>query len=304
MPTALPFFAAFGHKPARLLGREQEISDFMNALSTKPGDWHRTCLIAGYKGMGKSALVSELCEWAEAQGYAAMRLSSQEDWSAELGQLARDKSVLVAIDNVAHSTSALRAMTCTYLALGRQGREVALLLTGLPSNLTALLEDSILSPLKHSRRVNLGCLSMGAVRSGLSKGLLSQNLQLSSEDLDRAAHATMGHPFMFQLIGSYLLRENGDAEAALAYARDDFASLVIEPQMAGLSANDMRFMHAMASDRSASKVSDLRERLGVTDSYLQPYRARLIKSGLVHSPQRGQLAFTLPYLKDYLLNCG
>ena len=301
MLTQLPFFAAYGHKPARLLGRDQQISDFMNALGTKPGDWHRTCLVSGYKGMGKSALVAELCEWAEAQGCVAMKLPPGEDWRAELMQLAQEKSVLIAIDDVSHSTSALRAMVQTYLALGRQGRDVSMILAGQPSNLEALLEDSMLSPLKHSRRERLGGLPKGIVRSGLSKGLRSQNVLLSEEELDQAVRAIAGHPFMLQLVGSYLLREDGEVSAALEFARDDFASLVIEPQLAGLSANDMRFLKAMACDEETSRVTDLRERLGVADNYLQPYRSRLIKSGLVCSPQRGRLAFTLPYLRDYLL---
>jgi len=56
----------------------------------------------------------------------------------------------------------------------------------------------------------------------------------------------------------------------------------------------------MAQDSGESRVADLRERLGVDKSHVQTYRQRLIEAGVIHPTGHGQLAFSVPYLAQYL----
>ena len=43
-------------------------------------------------------------------------------------------------------------------------------------------------------------------------------------------------------------------------------------------------------------------KLGKKGSAIQPYRKRLIESGVIEAPRRGELVFAVPYLSEYLLN--
>jgi len=66
------------------------------------------------------------------------------------------------------------------------------------------------------------------------------------------------------------------------------------------SNKDKKFLSAMAIDSDESRVSDIRERLLAGKSHVQTYRRRLIEAGVIHSTSRGSLAFSVPYLGQYL----
>jgi hypothetical protein len=41
--------------------------------------------------------------------------------------------------------------------------------------------------------------------------------------------------------------------------------------------------------------------MGVTSSYIQTYKRRLLQTGIIEQPARGKLRFAVPYLRDYLV---
>ena len=45
---------------------------------------------------------------------------------------------------------------------------------------------------------------------------------------------------------------------------------------------------------------DIASRMGVTQDYAQKYRRRLIDSGVITSPRRGEVSFAIPFLADFL----
>ena len=47
-------------------------------------------------------------------------------------------------------------------------------------------------------------------------------------------------------------------------------------------------------------VADVIERLGVSNSYFQQYRLRLINSGVIDSPKEGLVQIAVPYLQEHL----
>ena len=87
---------------------------------------------------------------------------------------------------------------------------------------------------------------------------------------------------------------------ALAAARDDFKNDVCRTTLAALSDRDIDFLRAMSADNVASKMTDVAERMGVTSDYAQKYRRRLIDAGVIEAPRRGEVAFAVPYLAEYL----
>ena len=76
--------------------------------------------------------------------------------------------------------------------------------------------------------------------------------------------------------------------------------LVHEPSLADLSHTDRRFLHAMATDDGASRMSDIADRLGVNANYASQYRRRLIEAELIEATAHGRVDFALPYLREYL----
>lgn len=47
-------------------------------------------------------------------------------------------------------------------------------------------------------------------------------------------------------------------------------------------------------------VAKLKENLSMSSQYVNVYRNRLIKKGILHSPSRGKLSFALPRFREYL----
>ncbi len=56
----------------------------------------------------------------------------------------------------------------------------------------------------------------------------------------------------------------------------------------------------MAADPGPSRIADVAKRMGVDVNYANQYRRRLIEAELIAPAGRGKVAFTLPYLRDYL----
>lgn len=298
-----PFLPAFGHKPEQLAGRAQEISDFVQGLATKPGDWHRTTLVSGHKGMGKTTLSLELAAWATASGFEVLTMPEQEDWSALFLQRVTKGPTLVIVDGVHAATSALRSLTSAYQHAMNHDLSCAIVVTGEPRAFEALLEDSVLSALRKSHRVRLGALPTGTVQSALRKGLSKIGRELPQGDAAQAARVIKGHPYLLQLVGSYLSDEQVGLDEALECSKRDFADNLVKPMLERLSARDIDVLSAMAACGAGSQpvsIAELRAELGMADNYLQPYRARLLKAGVIKSPRRGQLEFAIPYLEAAL----
>jgi Mn-dependent DtxR family transcriptional regulator len=67
-----------------------------------------------------------------------------------------------------------------------------------------------------------------------------------------------------------------------------------------LSDADRTFLYAMSVDDGESRLSDVKDRMGVSTNYANQYRIRLIEQGVIGSRGRGKLGFEIPMLRDYL----
>ena len=68
-----------------------------------------------------------------------------------------------------------------------------------------------------------------------------------------------------------------------------------------LSHIDKMFVLAMATDKNVSRFADIILRTGKTKNYLSKYRMRLIDSGYIIPIRRGEIAFALPFTREFLL---
>ena len=131
---------------------------------------------------------------------------------------------------------------------------------------------------------------------------------IGGRDLERAAAATLGYPYLLQLVGYYLLEFAGSAtsitsdavELAIRASRQALEDAVFAPCLAPLSKRDEEFVRAMAVDCGASAVSEVAKRLGVSASSAQQTRARLIGHGVITAPRVGAVELAVPYLAEFL----
>ena len=132
---------------------------------------------------------------------------------------------------------------------------------------------------------------------------------------DRAARRLVeisdGYPYFIQVFGDQAWRLSPgpditsrdvvQAEAAGAEALDDgfFAT-----RWQRATDAERRFMRAMAAFGDRSVASEVMTRMGMPGTSPGPYRRTLIHKGLVYSPDRGQVAFTVPHMAQYITRRG
>lgn len=73
-----PFRPTFGASPRVWAGRQAVIDEFRRALDNGPGDPHRSVIISGSRGIGKTVLLTELEDVARRQGWIVLRASGRE----------------------------------------------------------------------------------------------------------------------------------------------------------------------------------------------------------------------------------
>lgn len=220
----------------------------------------------------------------------------------------QNKGLLFLIDEVYAGTPEIREFATAYQHLVGEGMNIAVAMAGLPNAISSVLNDSILTFLNRAYKVNLKPLPISDISACYSKALRSMDISFQAKTLENIAQATDGYPYLFQLIGFNMLKfidggnslDDAAAELAITNSKQALVDDVFLPCLNPLSAEDRRFLKAMAADDLESSVSDIKERLQVSKSHIQTYRKRLIEAGVIHSPSRGVLAFSIPYLAKHL----
>lgn len=217
--------------------------------------------------------------------------------------------LLLTLDELHHQVVAeLREVATVLQHLVREEREIAFVGAGLPSAVSALLNDDVLTFLRRADRHSLSAVAFADVATAIVEPIESAERRISPELAVRAAEATGGYPFLIQLVGYHIWRRQprhrditeADVEAGIVAARRRLGALVHEPALADLPGVSRTFLLAMAQDDGPSKMSDIASRLDVDANYASQYRLRLIAAELIEPAGHGRVTFTMPYLRDYL----
>lgn len=232
----------------------------------------------------------------------------RSDVEALLDLLAPDRGLLVTIDEVhGGERNQLREIAALSQHMIRDDREFALAMAGLPSSVSNLLSDHVLTFLRRADRHDLKALPVDDVEDALRHTVESSGRRLDRAEARTAAAATAGYPFLVQLVGYYSWRAGDGAritaknvDEGIRTARQRLRDLVHETALNDLSDVDRDFLVAMAEDEGPSRVSDLATRLGRSAQYINGYRGRLVAAGVIETPARGRVAFAIPYLRETL----
>lgn len=360
---ASPIFRpSFGNRPDQIVGREDVFQEFESGLSSFPGSKARALLLLGQRGMGKTALLLQMCDIARESGFVPVRTTCGEEMLGNIidqlqhagapyvddrklpvkgfstGALGfsigltfteearvsygfrtklemlcdrlheADRGVVILVDEVVPGLSSMRQLATAYQELVGEGKNIALVMAGLPAVVSEVLDEKTLTFLNRATKNRLGPLSSGSVKAYYASAFSRAKRQIGEETLDAVTKATEGFPYLLQLMGYYLLAYTNEGEAitpaslerAKASAYEDLDENVFRAMLRPLSNADIDFLEAMSMDDGTTRTGDLAARLGVSQGHVQSYRRRLLDAGVITVPRRGQVEFVIPRLADYL----
>jgi hypothetical protein len=235
------------------------------------------------------------------------------DWRATASALLdalepHGTGLLVTVDEVhRHARADLAELATTFQHLVREDRDIALVLAGLPSAVSDLLSDDVLTFLRRATRQVLADVPLEDVRAALAATITTEGRTITDDALSAATRATSGYPFMIQLVGYHVWRNAGEhvidtgaADAGISAARQRLGSTVHESALADLSAVDRTYLMAMSKDSGPASTAAVAARMGKDAHYANAYRSRLIDAGVIEAAGRGYVDFAIPYLREYL----
>ena len=231
--------------------------------------------------------------------------------SDALQQSTAHGGILITVDEVSAGKAALRELARFALEISHaisEGANIMVVFAGVKVDLEALVEQDHTTFLRRSRELDFRRLTPAQTRHVLAETIRIGGRSVSSDALELLVRFSQGYPYLVQLAGDYAWRNNAaadevsldDAQAAHGRAVRAVERRVISRVYQDLSEKDQEFLAAMAADAGRSKVADITRRMGVSDQYTQVYKRRLIDTGYVQSDGRGYVAFSLPYLGDYV----
>ena len=91
------------------------------------------------------------------------------------------------------------------------------------------------------------------------------------------------------------------AASGIAAAAKEIDYRILGVTFRALSPRERDFLAAMAQDKEPVRQATIAKRMGVTGGYVSEYKRRLLEQGVIEEVSRGEVAFALPGLRDYVL---
>lgn len=220
--------------------------------------------------------------------------------------------LLITVDEVDPTCAELIELVDTYQRFVTEERDVALLLAGLPSRISALLLDEHVSFIRRAFQRHLEPIGSQDVADAMLATIEANGKRIAPDALERAAEATQGFAFAIQLVGYYLWRLAPDAEEfgmadverAIQRAAREMEESVIIPTLRELRPREIQYLRAMAQDDGASSTGEVAKRMGIGMTNASNLRRRLIEHGAIRELRMGWVGFEMPLLREYLLEHG
>lgn len=221
------------------------------------------------------------------------------------------KGILITVDEVSSGKTRLRELSRFALEIAhalQAGANIMVVFAGIKVDLDALLEQDHATFLRRSRQLDFRRLTPVETRHVLEESVRIGGRRIEETALKQMIAVSQGYPYLVQLVGDYAWRNTpasdvidlNDADIAHEKAIKAVQRRVISRVYQDLSEKDREFVQAMAADTGRSKISDIVRRMGVSAQYVQVYKRRLIDTGYVKSDGHGYVAFSLPYLGEYV----
>ncbi len=229
----------------------------------------------------------------------------------EIGRVARDcgtGALLVFDEMQCLDADALATIGAAFQAVSRTGLPVALVGAGQPN-----LRASFLAAKPYADRLftyaELGGLSEMAARSALIAPAAAAGITYDEAVVGEVVNDAAGLPHLIQVYGSELWNfadapriTMADLEAARVLVRDALARGFFGTRLDLGTGAEQRYLSAMASlGPGPYPVAAVALAFGVEDQRrVSVHRDALMHKGLIWSPRRGQVDFTVPLMAEFL----
>lgn len=246
----------------------------------------------------------------------ASDVPSPENWrTAMVGVLdalaETDTGILFSVDEVDASLEEMAQLASVFQLFVRENRKVALIMAGLPYQVSALLSGKTTSFLRRAARHELGSIPAYEIKEAFRLTVEEGGKEIDSNALAMACDAAGGFPFMFQLVGYRSWNAARDSEIigcdavskGIEIAKEELASRVYDATVAELSRGDLEFLEAMRCEGSTTRdeVIAATKRPG---NWASRYRRRMLEAGVIDEPRPGEYRFALPGFGEYLKKGG
>lgn len=237
-----------------------------------------------------------------------------EGFQAKLGLLldrleSKGLGACILVDEVQPNHEELRELTQAYQHFSGRGRNIALIMAGLPRCVSRTLNDKVSTFLYRAERIELAALDIDDVYLYFVQAFQEMGIAFEEGEMLRAARLTSGLPYMMQLVGrNIVLLSNGGASKVDAACVDEAARLAKEklfrnvymPCADSMSAADLALARAIAEEGGKAAAADLKEHLSISDETYQQTRRRNIDNGIIASGGYGIVAFAMPFFSEFL----
>lgn len=229
----------------------------------------------------------------------------------EIGEVAQQtqSGALFLIDEMQNLDSAALAAICiAFQAVSRRGLPVALVGAGLPD-----LQVRLISAKPYADRLfqyrELGRLSDGAARAALVNPAAALGVEFEEEAARRVVAESAGYPYFIQEYGLELWNTleqspitSGDLDTVRDIVNDSLARNFFAPRFQLATDTEQRYLAAMAAlGDPPYRSSEVATAAGARDQRgVSVHRDSLIQKGLIWSPRRGQVDFTVPLFAEFL----
>ena len=206
-----------------------------------------------------------------------------------------DKSVLIAVDEVSNNDY-VKTFTQAFQLLIRKEYPIHLLMTGLYQNIYELQNDKDLTFLYRAPKISLEPLNLAAITNSYQ-----ELLNITKEEALLLAKETKGYAYAYQVLGYLVFEKQNPKLDDKLYAKYDqyLEEYVYEKMYSELSTNDKKILKAFTSD-DINSVDNLLLKSKMKKNVFSVYRDRLIKRGIIESPEYGKLILKLPRFYEFL----
>lgn len=245
-------------------------------------------------------------EWESAEKEPLNWRMRMEAFLQQMDQ--KGSGLLITVDEVRVDVEEMVRLASAYQLFIRRGHNVALVMAGLPSNVTELVEDRRVSFLRRARQYQLGIIKNTDVERAFRKTLEQASASIDDEALETAVAASHGFPYMIQLVGYCMWTESGNSlritvEDAVLGARDaerDFRVGILDRTWNEMSKGDRAFALAMLPDDGDSTLTGVAARMGRGTNYASTYKRRLLRQGIIGERPGGTFDFDIPLMRSFL----
>ena len=229
----------------------------------------------------------------------------------ELGEVAQSTKTgaLFLLDEMHNlDTASLSAVCIAFQAISRRGLPVALVGAGLPDLQTRLMSAKPYADRLFQYR-ELGRLGDAAARAALIGPAATLGVDFEERAVRQVVSEAAGYPYFIQEYGLELWNyaeatpiTTDDVDTVRELVSDTLASSFFGPRFDLATDAEQRYLAAMASlDDPPYRSAEVANRYGAKDQRgVSVYRDALIGKGLIWSPRRGQVDFTVPLFAEFV----